>query len=91
MLYTYHILTLIIFIIIELIMLGLLLESILLILNAVAILNEKRFLSKCKSCMSIDGFDTKSVQPNSPNEVITSKSQIIMMVFAVRSVGKCSS
>ncbi len=38
----------------------------------------------------IDGFDTLSAQPNSPNDVITSKSQIIMMVFSVRSIGKCS-
>lgn len=36
-----------------------------------------------------DGFDTLSAQPNSPNDVITSKSQIIMMVFSVRSIGKC--
>lgn len=41
------------------------------------------------ACHEVDGFDTLSVQPNSPNEVITSKSQIIMMVFAVRSIGKC--
>ena len=39
--------------------------------------------------LSLDGFDTLSAQPNSPNDVITSKSQIIMMVFSVRSVGKC--
>lgn len=37
----------------------------------------------------IDGFDTLSAQPNSPNDVITSKSQIIMMIFSVRSIGKC--
>lgn len=37
-----------------------------------------------------DGFDTLSAQPNSPNEVITSRSQIIMMIFAVRSIGKCT-
>lgn len=39
--------------------------------------------------MLIDGFDTLSAQPNSPNDVITSKSQIIMMIFSVRSIGKC--
>ena len=38
----------------------------------------------------LDGFDTLSAQPNSPNDVITSKSQIIMMIFAVRSIGKCT-
>jgi hypothetical protein len=38
----------------------------------------------------IDGFDTLSAQPNSPNEMITSKSQIIMMAFTIRSVGKCN-
>lgn len=37
-----------------------------------------------------DGFDTLSAQPNSPNDVITSKSQLIMMVFSVRSIGKCN-
>ena len=36
-----------------------------------------------------DGFDTLAAQPNSPNAEITSKSQIIMMVFTIRSVGKC--
>lgn len=39
--------------------------------------------------IAIDGFDTLSAQPNSPNDVITSKSQIIMMIFSVRSIGKC--
>lgn len=38
-----------------------------------------------------DGFDTLSAQPNSPNESINSKSQIIMMIFSVRSIGKCKS
>jgi hypothetical protein len=72
-------------------MIGLILESILLIVNAIAILNEKRFLKKCKKCLDIiDGFDTLSAQPNSPNEMITSKSQIIMMAFTIRSVGKCN-
>ena len=71
-------------------MLGLILESIILIMNAIAILNEKRFLKKCVYLHNIDGFDTLSVQPNDPNETITSKSQIIMMLFAVRSIGKCT-
>lgn len=70
-------------------MIGLILESILLIINAIAILNEKRFLKKCNLRFKIDGFDTLSAQPNSPNDVITSKSQLIMMVFSVRSIGKC--
>lgn len=39
--------------------------------------------------MIIDGFDTQSAQPNNPNDVIASKSQIIMMIFSVRSIGKC--
>jgi hypothetical protein len=34
-------------------MIGLILESILLIVNAVAILNEKRFLKKCKKICKI--------------------------------------
>jgi hypothetical protein len=38
----------------------------------------------------LDGFDTLSAQPNSPNDIITSKSQIIMMAFTIRSVGKCN-
>lgn len=42
-------------------------------------------------CVEVDGFDTLSAQPNSPNEQITSKSQLIMMVFSVRSIGKCTS
>lgn len=70
-------------------MLGALLESILLILNAIAILNEKRFLSKRTFLHDIDGFDTSSANSNSQNEVITSKSQIIMMIFTIRSFGKC--
>lgn len=70
-------------------MIGLILESILLIINAIAILNEKRFLKKCKIIKDIDGFDTLSAQPNSPNDIVTSKSQIIMMGFTIRSVGKC--
>ncbi len=71
-------------------MIGLLLETILLFINAVAILNEKRFLKKCTNFSYVDGFDTSSAQPDSTNEVITSKSQIIMMVFTLRSVGKCN-
>lgn len=77
-------------------MIGALLETILLIMNAVAILNEKRFLKKCTSCpYVVDGFDTSSATSSNsntssnPNDTITSKSQIIMMVFTLRSMGKC--
>lgn len=70
-------------------MLGTLLETILLFMNAVAILNQKRFLKKCTSKFYADGFDTASAGGN-PNETITSKSQIIMMVFTLRSIGKCT-
>lgn len=65
------------------------LESILLIVNAIAILNEKRFLKKCKFNNNKDGFDTSAAQPGSINEKISSKNQLIMMVFTLRSVGKC--
>lgn len=44
------------------------LESILLIVNAIAILNEKRFLKKCKFNNNKDGFDTSAAQPGSINE-----------------------
>jgi len=38
-----------------------------------------------------DGFDTTAAaNPNSPNEAITSKSQAIMMIFTLRSLGKCN-
>lgn len=40
--------------------------------------------------LNLDGFDTLSAQPNSPNESITSKSQLIMMAFSIRSIGKCT-
>lgn len=67
-----------------------LLESILLIVNAIAILNEKRFLKKCNIFILLkDGFDTVSSQPGDVNEVVSSKNQVIMMIFTLRSIGKC--
>jgi hypothetical protein len=48
-------------------MLGALLETILLFINAVAILNEKRFLKKRSPFLYSDGFNTIST-PNNPNE-----------------------
>jgi hypothetical protein len=47
-------------------MLGALLETILLFINAIAILNEKRFLKKRTSPYIQDGFTTVSA-PNNPN------------------------
>ena len=43
-----------------------LLETIVLLMNALAILNEKRFLKKCMPYLTLDGFDTTAVS-NSPN------------------------
>jgi hypothetical protein len=53
-------------------MIGLLLETILLFINAVAILNEKRFLKKCTSITYVDGFDTSSAQPDNTNSTNSS-------------------
>jgi hypothetical protein len=36
-----------------------------------------------------DGFDTASAQPGDVNETVSSKNQAIMMVFTLRSIGKC--
>jgi hypothetical protein len=36
-----------------------------------------------------DGFDTVSTQPNDVNEIVSSKNQVIMMIFTLRSIGKC--
>jgi len=36
-----------------------------------------------------DGFDTVSSQPGGVNETVSSKNQIIMMIFTLRSIGKC--
>lgn len=62
-----------------------------LFLNAIAILNEKRFLKKCIfNHLKLDGFDTSSAQTGAVNETVSSKNQIIMMVFTLRSIGKCN-
>lgn len=70
-------------------MLGALLETLLLFINAIAILNEKRFLKKCTVWYRVDGFSTVSGMENNPNENLTSKSQIIMLMYTLRSFGRC--
>lgn len=42
------------------------------------------------SSLHADGFHTEAAQANGQNETLTSKSQIIMMIFALRSFGKCT-
>ena len=37
-----------------------------------------------------DGFDTVSTQPGDVNETVSSKNQVIMMIFTLRSIGKCN-
>lgn len=37
-----------------------------------------------------DGFDTISSQPGGVNETVSSKNQVIMMIFTLRSIGKCT-
>ena len=37
-----------------------------------------------------DGFDTSSAQPGAVNETISSKNQVIMMIFTMKSIGKCN-
>lgn len=37
---------------------------------------------------NLDGFDTTAVS-NAPNEIISSKNQLVMLVFTLRTYGKC--
>jgi hypothetical protein len=61
--------------------LGFILESLLLLANALAILNEPRFLRR-------HGLDIESV---AGEEGLSSKKQLVMGIYTVRKFGKCGS
>lgn len=63
-----------------------LVESVLLIINALAILNERRFLRKCKRVLELDGLDQESLKHLDMSSV---KGQIGMLLFSARRYGIC--
>ncbi len=71
-------------------------ESALLLLNMMAILNERRFLTKSivSSCeIAIVGWHTTSIGSLAGNEsrVAVLKSQIVLIMYAARNFFKCKS
>ena len=71
-------------------------EAALFFLNAMAILNEKRFLKKCKYFLNvypkyrIDGWDRPDIQSSMDSAGVSFiKHQSILLLYTVRTYGKC--
>lgn len=71
--------------------LGPLIESMILLLNAMAILNERYFLKKCKSVDDADGWHVPNMeQRRNVGMVGTLKHQLIFGFYTMRNFGRCN-
>ena len=70
-------------------MFGSLIKTILLVVNAIAILNDKRFIKKCKKALSLDFGGEASNPTVIPGEAPSSKGQLIMLILTLRTYGIC--
>lgn len=66
-------------------------ESGIIFMNAMAILNEQHLLKKCKTRLIRDGWHIPTMQ-NSGGEqgMTTAKNQVIFLIFTMRKYGKCN-
>lgn len=71
-------------------MFGSLIKTILLVVNAIAILNDKRFIKKCTTVLSLDFGGEVAANTMVPGEAPSGKGQLIMLILTLRTYGICT-
>lgn len=71
-------------------MFGSLIKTILLVVNAIAILNDKRFIKKCTKGLVVDFGGEAFNRATVPGEAPTNSGQLIMLILTLRTYGICN-